>query len=391
MNQQREDFHVQRITKTLAVVALAGFPLAPANADDFKIGLVLPLTGPGADIGKYLVEGAKAAVAMVNATGGIGGMHVDMTICDTQSTEQQAVLCTRRALFDEKVDLYLGAGTTPQTVAVQPIIAQAGVPTFAIAGATINFRPVRKWVFKALATNEDQIPPALAYLKGKGAKTIADIRDNGPFGGDVADNLKKAADAAGMTIIDEELYTQTDTDMSAQVTHAREKNPDVVFDFSSNPPPGAIVAKKIAQLGMKQPIVVGVNLQTQAFAALAGAAAPQILYVGYRAAAAGASGDDPLAKNLTAFRAEFAKIDPGVEVVGLSVTCADSILVTQAAAKTLGAKALDHEALLHAIEHVNNVPGIQGYWTFSPTSHESSLQSGIELLKYNQGKWVAAQ
>ena len=105
-------------------------------------------------------------------------------------------------------------------------------------------------------------PPALAYLKGKGAKTIADIRDNGPFGGDVADNLKKAADAAGMTIIDEELYTQTDTDMSAQVTHARENNSDVVFDFSSNPPPGAIVAKKVAQLGMKQPIVVGVNLQT---------------------------------------------------------------------------------------------------------------------------------
>jgi hypothetical protein len=65
--------------------------------------------------------------------------------------------------------------------------------------------------------------------------------------------------------------------------------------------------------------------------------------------------------------------------------------VTQAAAKTLGAKALDHEALLHALEQTNNVPGIQGYWTFSPASHESSLQSGIELLRYNQGKWVAAQ
>ena len=194
-----------------------------------------------------------------------------------------------------------------------------------------------------------------------------------------------------MTIIDEELYTQTDTDMSAQVTRAREKNPDVIFDFSSNPPPGAIVAKKVAQLGMKQPIVVGVNLQTQAFAELAGAAAPQILYVGYKASAADQSGDDPLAKNLNAFRAEFAKIDPGVEVVGLSVTCADSILVTQAAAKTSGAKALDHEALLHALEQTNNVPGIQGYWTFSPTSHESSLQSGIELLRYSQGKWVAAQ
>jgi len=382
---------MRRLTLKLAALALAGMPLASAHAEDFKIGAVLGLTGPAADIGKYLVEGAKATVALVNANGGIGGMHVDMTVCDTQSVEQQAVLCARRLLFDEKVDLLLGAGTTPQTQAILPTVAQAGVPTFAIAGATVNFRPLKKWVFKALATNEDQIPAALDYLKGKGYKTIADIRDNGPFGADVAANLKAAAEQDGMKILSEVLYTQTDTDMTAQVTHVRGDKPDVIFDMSSNPPPGAIVAKKIYQLGMKQPIVAGVNLQTQAFADLAGDAASQILYIGVKASVAGASGNDPLAANLKAFRTEFAKIEPGVEVVGLSVTCADSILLAQAAAKSLGAKALDHEALLHALESLNNVPGIQGYWTFSPTSHESSLKSGIAMLTYDHGKWLAAK
>src|ERR1700684_2623114 len=106
---------MKRLTAKLAVLALAGLPMAPAQADDFKIGTILALTGGAADIGKYLVEGAKAAVALVNKTGGIGGMHVEMTVCDTQTVEQQAVLCARRLLFDEKVDLLLGAGTTPQT------------------------------------------------------------------------------------------------------------------------------------------------------------------------------------------------------------------------------------------------------------------------------------
>lgn len=379
------------LTVKLAVLALAGLPLAPAQADDFKIGTILALTGGAADIGKYLVEGAKAAVALVNKTGGIGGMHVDMTVCDTQTVEQQAVLCARRLLFDEKVDLLLGAGTTPQTQAILPTVAQAGVPTFALAGATVNFRPLKKWVFKALATNEDQIPAALAYLKGKGVKTIADIRDNGPFGADIAANLKAAAPAANMSIVDEELYTQTDTDMTAQVTHVRAQNPDVIFDMSSNPPPGALIAKKIYELGMKQPIVVGVNLQTKAVVDLSGNAASQILYIGYKASAPSDTGNDPLVANLNAFRTEFDKIDPGVEVVGLSVTCADSILLTQVAAKSLGAKALDHEALLAALETLKNVPGIQGYWTFSPTSHESSLISGIAMLKSEQGKWVLAK
>ena len=381
-----------RQSKLIPVIfALVGLPLAPAHADNFKIGLTLALTGPAADIGKYQVEGLKAAVAMVNATGGIGGMHVDLDVCDTQSTEQQAVLCARRQLFNEKVDFFIGAGTTPQTQAVLPTIAQAGVPTFALAGATINFRPLKKWVFKALATNEDQIPAALTYLKSKGYKTIASIRDNGPFGADVSANLKKAAADAGMPIIDEQLYTQTDTDMTAQVTNVRASNPDVIFDMSSNPPPGAIVAKKIAQLGMKQPIIVGNNLQTDAFARLAGDASPQTLYIGYKASLANASGDDPLTANLKAFAAQFAQIDPGVEPVGLSVSGADAVLLAQDAAKPLGAKALDHEALLHGLEGLTNVPGIQGYWTFTPTSHESSLESGITLMHYDQGKWVAAQ
>jgi len=284
----------------------------------------------------------------------------------------------------------MGAGTTPQTVAIQPVIAQAGVPTFALAGATINFRPKRTWVFKALATNEDQIPAALDYFKAKGMKTIADIRDNGPFGADIAANLKAAAATHDMKIIDEELYTQTDTDMSAQVTHVRADNPDVIFDMSSNPPPGALIAKKIRELGMKQPIVVGVNLQTQAVVDLAGDAASQIVYLGYKATETGASSNDPLTKNLQAFTAEFDKIDPGAQVVGLSVTCADGILLTQVAAKNLGAKALDHEALLHALEGLHDVPGIQGYWTFSPTSHESSLKSGIAMLINRDGKWLPA-
>jgi branched-chain amino acid transport system substrate-binding protein len=382
--------HVYRWTLKIAAIALVGLPLAGAHGEDFKIGTILPLTGPGADIGRFLVEGAKATVALVNTRGGIGGMHVTMIICDTQTVEQQAVLCARRLAFNDKVDLILGAGVTPQTQAILPTIAQAGVPTFAIAGGTVNFRPLKKWVFKALATNEDQIPAALDYLKKKGDTKIAIIRDNGPFGSDVAANLKPYADKIGMKVVADELYSQSDTDMSAQVTHVRAAQPDAIFDMSSNPPPGAIVAKKIYQLGMKQPIVVGTNLQTKVFADLSGEAADQMLFIGLKATAGGESGNDPLAANLKAFRVEFQKLDPGVEVVALSATCADSILLTEAAAKPLGAKALDHEALLHGLESLKDVPGIQGYWTFSPTSHDTSLKSGIALLKYVKGNWEPA-
>jgi branched-chain amino acid transport system substrate-binding protein len=379
-----------RMKLTLAVLLLAGLPLVMAEAEDFKIGTILPLTGPGADIGRFLVEGAKATVVMVNKTGGIGGMHVEMIVCDTQSVEQQAVLCARRLSGEQKVNLILGAGTTPQTLAILPTIDTAQVPLFAIAGGVVNYRPLKKWVFKALATNEDQIPAAVDYLKRKGLTKIANIRDNGPFGTDVGATLKPVAEEAGVQILAEEVYAPTDTDMSAQVTRVRALKPDAIFDMSSNPPPGAIVAKKIAQLGMSVPIVVGVNLQTKVFAELSGDAAEQMIFIGNKASIEDVPDSDPLAPNIKAFRAAFKETDPGETVVGLSTTCADAILLAQAAAKTLGAKALGGDALRQGLESLHNVPGIQGIWSFSPTSHESSMKDGIALLKYAKGKWVAA-
>ena len=380
-----------RTKLTLAAMLMAGLPLAMANAEDFKIGTILPLTGPGADIGRFLVEGAKAAVIMVNKSGGIGGMHVEMTVCDTQSVEQQAVLCARRLTGEGKVNLLLGAGTTPQTLAILPTVENAQVPIFAIAGGVVNYRPLKKWVFKALATNDDQIPAALDYLKTKGLTKIAMIRDNGPFGTDVGETLKASAPKAGVQIIADELYAPTDTDMSAQVTRVRAAKPDAIFDMSSNPPPGAIVGKKIAQLGITAPIVVGTNLQTKIFAELSGDAADQMLYIGLKVSSEEVADSDRLAPNIKAFRAAFKESDPNEAVVALSATCADAIILAQAAAKPLGAKALDGSELLHGLESLHDVPGIQGIWSFSATSHESSMRDGIALLKYDNGKWVAAR
>lgn len=382
---------VKRLTLTLAALLTATMSFAAAEAQTFKVGTILPLTGPGADIGRTLVEGAKAAVALANARGGIGGMPTQIIICDTQSVEQQAVLCARRLVSEDKVNLILGAGTTPQTLAILPTVEAAQVPLFAIAGGVVNFRPLKKWVFKALATIEDQIPVALDDLKRKGVTKLASIRDNGPFGTDVAENLKIAAAKAGIEIIADELYAPSDNDMTAQVTRVRSLRPQAIFDMSSNPPPGALIAKKIAQLGIAVPIVVGQNLQTKVFANLAGDAAEQILYIGSKAAMSSVPDNDPLAANIRDFRAQFKKLAPDTEIVTLSAVCADSILLTHVAAKSLGAKALDGNALREALEGLKNVPGVQGIWSFSPTSHESSLKDGVALLKFAKGDWHPAQ
>ena len=378
------------------VSALAGLAVSlvlcgAAGAEDFKVGLVLPMTGPGADIAKNLAVGFNAMVPLINERGGIAGMKLAPVVCDSQSQEQQAILCDRRLLTDEKVGMLLGNGSTPQTLAALPVVEQAGTPLFSMAAGTAIYRPLKKWVFKGLNSNEDQIAVEIEYLERKGWTHVALIRDSGPFGSDIASIYKEFVKGTKLEIVADEVYNPTDQDMTAQVTRVRALKPDVIIDMAATAPPGALVAKKIVQLGMTAPIIVGTNLQTDGFVTLAGDAADQIIYTGLKVVMSDLPKSDPLYDNIAAFVEHFHKINPGVDINGLSPNTGDALLVVQAAARSLGAKALDHEALRAAIESTKDVPGLQGVWTYTPTSHEVSLKSGTALLKYAKGKWVAAQ
>src|SRR4051812_37698904 len=98
-----------RVFAVAAVLALGCGAIANAQtAPEFKVGIVLPLTGPGADIAKNLAAGAQAMIPLINARGGIGGMPARAIICDSQSQEQQAILCDRRLISEDKVAIVIG-------------------------------------------------------------------------------------------------------------------------------------------------------------------------------------------------------------------------------------------------------------------------------------------
>ena len=59
----------------LAVLVMAALSLSTPGfaADAIKLGILVPLTGPAADHGPLMVEGAKLAINEINAKGGVLG------------------------------------------------------------------------------------------------------------------------------------------------------------------------------------------------------------------------------------------------------------------------------------------------------------------------------
>jgi branched-chain amino acid transport system substrate-binding protein len=77
-------------------VVLAGLMVVlnclASSAEPLKIGMVAPLTGPGAETGRYAIQGAKLATEEVNKTGGVLGRPIELVIEDDQTTNPGVVL-----------------------------------------------------------------------------------------------------------------------------------------------------------------------------------------------------------------------------------------------------------------------------------------------------------
>jgi branched-chain amino acid transport system substrate-binding protein len=94
-------------TGLAAGLATSAFsPIARAGGDAIKIGMVVSVTGPGADSGKYALTGAKIALDRVYKSGGALGKPVELVPEDDQTTNPGAVLAfskLRRAAGHSRV------------------------------------------------------------------------------------------------------------------------------------------------------------------------------------------------------------------------------------------------------------------------------------------------
>jgi branched-chain amino acid transport system substrate-binding protein len=382
-------------TSLVAAIAVVCAGAARAqDATEFKVGYVASITGVISPITKYYMDGLDAGVKMVNESGGIGGLPVTVIKCDSQSNEAQAVLCTKRLIGQDHVNMLLGVGGTAPTVAIEPTVQSAGIPLFAIAAGRVAYaEPLKKWVFKAIIANDDQVPTVVKFLKRKGWIKVALIRDNTAFGNDSAKSIKEEAARDGVEIIADEVYTPTDTDITAQLTRIRGLHPQAVINYAIGIGVGGLIAKEMIQLGMDQPSFVGMNQQIDGYAKNAGPEGTAHTYfvAAKVASAADLPKDDPLYGPISIFTKYFRELHPDQTANSNSPTAVDALLIAQAAGKRIGKKVLDREALREAVEHVSDLAGLQGFWTFTPQKHWSSLEAGAQIVTYDGKTWIAAK
>ena len=90
--------------------------------------MVLPVTGPAADSGKYALTGAKIALDRVNKSGGVLGKQIELVTEDDQTTNPGAVLAFSKLAAQPDIVAFLGSIRSTQNHAMAPDILKTGKP-----------------------------------------------------------------------------------------------------------------------------------------------------------------------------------------------------------------------------------------------------------------------
>lgn len=245
-----------------------------ATIETVKIGVVAPLTGPQAHLGKDIENGARLAVDAINASKPtLGGQPVQFVLQaeDDQADPKTATVVAQK-LVDEGAKGVVGHLNSGASIPASRIYADNDIPQVSPASTAVAYTHQGfKTTFRVMA-NDSQQGKALGQYATRLGKRVAVVDDRTAYGQGLIDEVVKAVKAAGGEIVGREYTTDKSTDFTAILTSLKAKRPDVVV-FGGMDPQAAPMMRQLRTLGVKTPFIGGDGMQTAEFIKLAGPAA----------------------------------------------------------------------------------------------------------------------
>ena len=243
----------------LSSVALAVVAMSYA-ADTIKIGLQGPLTGGSSPMGVSMRDGAKLAVAEINAKGGLLGRKIEMIERDDEAKNERGVQIAQELINKEKVVATVGYINSGVSLASQRFYQEAKIPVMNnVATATVIATQFAdqpaNYIFRNSANDTIQSTMIVEELIGhKKLTKVAILADSTNYGQLGREDLEKALKAKGITAVAVEKYNIKDVDMTPQLLKSKQAGAEVVITYGIGPEL-AQIANGMVKLDWKVPMM----------------------------------------------------------------------------------------------------------------------------------------
>ncbi len=366
---------ISRRTALLGTLA-AATPLRFARADDtIKIGGIVPLTGPAAEAGKFMQNGAKMALDAINAKGGVLGKKMEWVIEDDATTNPGAVLGFSRLVSRGDCVAYTSSVRSTQVNAMAPDALKAGKPVMFGGTDPSTTHQGNPWLFRCRPNDSFSARVIADYAVNTLKKTkVALVHSTDAFGTGGMNALVATLEKMNLKPVLVQGYTNQQADFTPVVLAVKSAEPDVIASYFTFENDLGIFARQLRQLGVTAPWVGSPSIISTTALNLAGRS-----LFGTFGIADYTPDASPEAK---AYNAEYVsryKVNPDNQ----STWVYDALNLLAVAINT--AKSTDAVAIQTALRGINGYKGTEG--TYRYDANGDGVR-GYNVVKNENGKIV---
>jgi len=370
---------------------LLGLLVLPLCAGDtVKIALTGPFSGGSAPMGVSMRDGAKLAIAELNAAGGIqvGPRKLPIEVVerdDEAKNERGALIAQELSAMDDLAGV-IGSVNTGVVLAGDRHFQEKGITKIITPAA--GSQSMTQWseakvkdlsIFRFAAHDGIQSSMVVAEAVRRGLFKVALLHDSTNYGVSGRDDLLRQIQAQGgkLKVVATEKFNIGDKDMTAQLLRAKSAGAQAILIWGIGPELAA-AANGLGKLGMKIPLIGGWTLAMSNFIDNAGkngngTLMPQTFI------------EEPINPRVAAFLASFRKAY-NVTRMPSPVSAAqgyDAVLIFAAAVRQ--AQSTDTRKIKEALEDLKEpVRGVIATWQHPFSRWDPANEQSHEAFRAEQ-------
>lgn len=382
---------MNNVLRLVGALAFATAISVAAKAADINVGLITTMTGPGASIGIPYARGTAAGVAYKSE---VEGIKLNVIQLDDTTDPSVATRDARKLIEQDKVDVLMGSGSTPASIAITAVCHELKVPCITLSPVNMPGEP-GSWMISIPQPPNLMVSVVVDYMKAAGVKTVGYIGYSDGWGDLVYGGLEKSAD--GLKILTNERYARADTSVTAQALRIVSAAPDAVLTGGSGTP-GALPFIALRERGYTKEIYGTPAIINPDFVRVGGPAVEGVIAsTGPVVVADQLPASYPTKKIALDYQTAYQKANNEPARGAFGPYAFDAWLVLLDSAKralATGAKPGTPEfrsALRDAMVTAKDVVGTHGIYNFKPGESFGVDKRALVLVKLVDGKWQLVQ
>src|SRR5947208_2787902 len=239
----------RKLMLAIVAIALAAGTMAStgALAQDVKVGVVLPLTGGLAPVGKQVQAGIKLYMDKNGATP--AGKKIELIIKDDAGVPDNSKRLAQELIVNDKVGVVASA-LTPSAMAIGPLSTQGKTANVVMVSGTSGvINPNNPYMVRTSFTLGQQSSIIGEWAAKNGSKKVVIIQYDWAPGAEAAAVFTDHFTKAGGQILDTIKVPLANPDFAPFLQRARDLNPDTLFVFVPAGQAGTF-AKQFAERGL---------------------------------------------------------------------------------------------------------------------------------------------